>query len=238
MKARFSAYDLELQEVLIGTPGPGRSAQTEQILEQLRSRQVAVEQVETYNRQQAAATKERELREAQSRATQQATITESEISIRVQENQGKAELARAQQKASEVRTLAEAERDRIQLVAAGDAERAARVGIAQALAIEEQVRAYGGPRFQLTQQVMARFSEAIENSKVDVVPKILIGGGNSHGDGIGATGGVLETLLALVLSDRIGVDVSGAPPTARPAAAEAIRREIMGKVGGTEKAGA
>src|SRR5271165_1927248 len=48
MKARFTAYDLELQEVLIGTPGPGKSAQTEQILEQLRSRQVAVEQVETY----------------------------------------------------------------------------------------------------------------------------------------------------------------------------------------------
>src|SRR5271157_5229242 len=237
MKARFTAYDLELQEVLIGTPGPGKSAQTEQILEQLRSRQVAVEQVETYNRQEAAATKERELREAESRAKQQASITESEISIRVQENQGKAELARAQQKASEVRTLAEAERDRIQLVAAGDAERAARVGIAQALAIEEQVRAYGGPRFQLTQQVMARFSEAIENSKVDVVPKILIGGGNGHGEGIGGTGGVLETLLALVLSDRLGVDVSSAPPTPRAPAAEAIRREIMGKVGGTGKAG-
>ena len=49
-----------------------------------------------------------------------------------------------------------------------------RVGIAQATAIEEQVRAYGGPRLQLTQQVLNRFAEAIQVSQVDVVPKILI----------------------------------------------------------------
>jgi hypothetical protein len=58
------------------------------------------------------------------------------------------------------------------------AERTARVGIAQAMAIEEQVRAYGGPRLQLTQQVLNRFAEAIQSSQVDVVPKILIAGQN------------------------------------------------------------
>jgi len=34
------------------------------------------------------------------------------------------------------------------------------VGIAQATTIKEQVRAYGSPRFQFTQQVMNRFAEA------------------------------------------------------------------------------
>src|SRR5688572_23871052 len=66
MKARFSHYNLELEEVLIGTPtsSPG-DKRIEDILEQLRSRQIANEQVETYNRQEIAAVRERELREAE-----------------------------------------------------------------------------------------------------------------------------------------------------------------------------
>src|SRR5207245_1966616 len=77
MRERFGKYNLELQEVLIGTPtsseraGAAGGGQIEQILNQLRSRQIAEEQVETYTRQQKAAVKERELREAESRAKQQ-----------------------------------------------------------------------------------------------------------------------------------------------------------------------
>jgi uncharacterized membrane protein YqiK len=52
MKEKFGQYNLELQEVLIGTPTSGQGGgQIEQILTQLRSRQIALEQVETYNRQ-------------------------------------------------------------------------------------------------------------------------------------------------------------------------------------------
>ena len=57
-----------------------------------------------------------------------------------------------------------------------EAEKVARVGIAQAIATEEQVRAYGGPQYQVTQQVMNRFAEAIQQARVDVVPRVLIGG--------------------------------------------------------------
>ncbi len=95
-----------------------------------------MEQIETYARQQDAAVKERELSEAQSRALQQTKITESELSITVQGNEGKAEYQRALQQAAQMRALAEAE-----------AEKAARIGIGQAIAVEEQVRAYGGPQY-------------------------------------------------------------------------------------------
>ena len=54
------------------------------------------------------------------------------------------------------------DRGRVRALAEAEAEKAARVGIAQALAIEEQVRASGGPQLQLTRQVMERFSEAVE----------------------------------------------------------------------------
>src|SRR5947208_1827418 len=214
MKEKFAEYNLELQEVLIGTPTAGASgSQIEQILIQLRSRQIATEQVETYNRQEQAAVKERELREAEARAKQQTSITESELSIQVQSNSGKADLARAQQEATKIQTLAtaegartrilgEGEAKKIEVMAAAEAQRAARVGIAQAMAIDEQVRAYGGPRFQLTQQVMNRFAEAIQASRVDVVPRVVVGGGGNGGSP--ATGSVMEALLTMLLSEKVG----------------------------------
>jgi len=91
MRSKFSAYNLELQEVLIGTPRAAEgNDQIEKILTQLRQRQLADEQVGTYERQVIAAQKERELREAEAQAKQQTVITESALSIQVQENQGKA----------------------------------------------------------------------------------------------------------------------------------------------------
>ncbi len=235
MKARFAEYNLELQEVLLGTPTAGESGgQIEQILIQLRSRQIATEQVETYNRQEQAAVKERELREAESRAKQQTAITESELSIQVQSNAGKADLARAQQEASRIQTLASAEAERlrltgegeakkIQALAGAEAQRAAQVGIAQAMAIEEQVRAYGGPQFQLTQQVMNRFAEAIETAGVDVVPRVVVGGGGS-GNGTPMSGNLMEGLLTMLLSERVGAGIGQSAP--RSEEAEQIRRNI------------
>jgi len=189
MKQKFEHYNLELEEVLIGTPtsSPG-DTQIENILTQLRARQIAEEQIETYARQEQAAIKERELREAQSRAQQQTRITESELSITVQANEGKAQFQRALQQASQIRALAEAE-----------AEKAARIGIGQAIAIDEQVRAYGGPQFQVTQQVLNRFAEAIEQSGVDVVPRLLITSGEQDGN----QNNLMQGLLAVLLSERM-----------------------------------
>jgi uncharacterized membrane protein YqiK len=238
MKEKFGHYNLELQEVLIGTPTSGASgSQIETILTQLRSRQIAEEQVETYTRQEKAAMKEKELREAESRAKQQTFITESELSINIQTNQGKAEYERSRQEAARIQTLATAEAEkirilgegeakRIQAIAGADAERTARVGIAQAMAIEEQVRAYGGPRLQLTQQVLNRFAEAIQISQVDVVPKILIAGHDGKEGGSPMTGNVMEALLTLMLSDRVGADI-GVSSAPRTPAADAMRKKIQ-----------
>jgi uncharacterized membrane protein YqiK len=222
MKAKFEAYNLELQEVLIGTPTSSKGdARIEDILTQLRARQIAEEQVETYARQQKAAVQERELREAEARARQQQALTESELSITIESNEGKAEYQRSLQQAAQIRTLAEAE-----------AEKSARIGIGQAIAIEEQVRAYGGPKFQVTQLVMNRFAEAIERARVDVVPKIVIGGGGANGTPQPG-GSVLEALLALLLSDRIGEPVAVGKEAARSPEADAIRSQIRTAMAGS-----
>jgi uncharacterized membrane protein YqiK len=220
MKEKFSHYNLELEEVLIGTPqsSPG-DTQIENILTQLRSRQIAQEQVETYARQEEASVKERELREAQARAQQQQKITESELSIVVQSNEGKAEYQRAVQQASQIRALAEAE-----------AERSARIGIAQAIAVEEQVRAYGGPQYQVTQSVLNRFAEAIEQARVDVVPRVLI---TSDGDAKGGGNSLMEGLLAMLLSERMGVPLNGANDTPRAPEIDALRSQIRQSIAAT-----
>lgn len=214
MKEKFEHYNLELEEVLIGTPqSPPGDTHIENILTQLRSRQIALEQIETYGRQQEAAVKERELREAESRAFQQTKITESELSITVQGNEGKAQYQRALQQAAQIRALAEAE-----------AEKAARIGVGQAIAIEEQVRAYGGPQYQVTQQVLNRFAEAIQVSGVDVVPRVVIGGSGGTNGAQGGGSNLMEGLLAMLLSERMGVNVTG--ETERSPEVDALRNQI------------
>jgi len=129
----------------------------------------------------------------------------------VQGNQGKAEYARALQQAAQIRALAEAE-----------AEKIARVGIGQAIAIEEQVAAYGGPQYQVTQQVMNRFAEAIEQSRVDVVPRVVVGGAG----GTATSSSVMEGLLTLLLSDKLGLEVSAAREREPNPQADQLRAQI------------
>ena len=217
MKEKFQHYNLELEEVLIGTPSsPENDAQIETILTQLRSRQIAAEQIETYDRQEKAAVKERELREAEARAQMQTNITQSELNVNVQSNQGKAEYQRSIQQAAQIRALAEAE-----------AEKVARIGIAQALATEEQVRAYGGPQFQVTQQVLNRFAEAIQQSQVDVVPRVVVGADKESG-----SGNIMEALLAMLLSDRFAALANNGNGQQRSEEAERLRAEIRKSMSG------
>ena len=151
--------------------------------------------------------KERDLKEAQARAQMQTNLTESELNITVLGNQGKAEYQRSLQQAAQIRALAHAE-----------AEKVARIGIAQALATEEQVRAYGGPQFQVTQTVLSRFAEAIQQSGVDVVPRILIGGQD------GSNGNLMEALMAMLLSERLNAGAANQTP--RSPEAEAMLTQI------------
>jgi hypothetical protein len=138
------------------------------------------------------------------------------LSINVQANQGKADYQRSIQQAAQIRALAEAE-----------AEKIARIGIAQALATEEQVRAYGGPQFQVTQQVLNRFSEAVQQSKVDVVPRVVVGANKDSG-----SGNIMEALLAMLLSDRFAALADNSNGHQRSEEAERLRADIRKSMGG------
>ncbi len=193
MRERFLAYSLEFQEVLIGTPKPqAGDTQIENIMSQLRDRQIAREQVETYAQKQIAADKQRELNEAQKRAEKQSELTASLVDVSIKDNQGAAAVKAAERKREEVALLAQAERFKQENEGAGRASAIKAIGEAEAAAIEAKSEALKGEGAdkQLTQTVMLRLAEAFETARVPLVPQVQLGSG--------AEGNAFGTLLALM----------------------------------------
>ncbi len=211
MKTKFAHYNIELEEVLIGTPSSSKKDnKIEIILDQLRDRQVASEQIETYNQQEKAAIKERELNEALSKAAEQKALTQSEINIKVQDNEGKAAYQRSlhdaekikaisRADAEKIRALAQAEADKVSAMAKAEAEKEAKVGISKAIAISEQVKAYGGPKYQVVQDMVTKYTKAIESGQIQIVPTTYVNMGNGEN---GSSLNPLEAFLTLLLTKQ------------------------------------
>jgi len=200
MRRNFEGYNLTLNEVLIGTPRAKEGdTQIETILRQLRERQVSREQLETYRTKEAAAQQERILREAEARAKQQTSITESELAVRIAENQGSAAVQKSIKAAEEARQNAAGAADAKRRLAEAEAFQLEAVGQAQARATELNVAAYGGPELQFQQTVLLRFAEAIERGHVALVPSIQVGSG-SNGDGRGTA---LDAFMAMAVKQQM-----------------------------------
>src|SRR4029453_15924278 len=94
LRRKFRDFDIECVDVLIGKPETAsKDGKIENLLEQLRLRQLSVEQLETFERQRAAAEKLRTLNEANAQAQMQAQLTNAALQVRISESQGEAELA-------------------------------------------------------------------------------------------------------------------------------------------------
>jgi hypothetical protein len=57
------------------------------------------------------------------------------------------------------------------------------------------------------QQALQRFSEAVEKSGVDIVPRMVI---NNGGAADGSTSNAFEALMAMLLSEKLGINLTGA----------------------------
>jgi uncharacterized membrane protein YqiK len=205
MKEKFAAYSLELQEVLIGTPRAAKGDQTiENILIQLRSRQVAREQVATYQEQEKAAVQERALNETKATAAAQTSLTQSLIQIKVHENEGAAALARAQKDAETVRVTAAAVGEKSRLEGQGEADRTLAIGTATAQSTKLAVDAYGGPEYRLAEQNFSRFAEALTNINQPIVPQFLMSG--AAGQEGGNSGGLIPLAMLSSMFGRMMPD--------------------------------
>ncbi len=209
MRKRFSVYNIDIQEVLIGTPrAPEGDKRIETLLDQIRGRQLAAEQQETYGAQRKAAGEQQKLNEAIAASAQQTALTESTIQIAVAENQGKAALMRRQQEAQGIRVTAEA--NAYQTVQDGEskAKAIAAVGIAEGSAIKAKVEAFTGEgaRWQIQQTIAEILGQAIEKTNQPLVPNIMINGGGDSGDSGGNNTTMLTALMALALDNRAALD--------------------------------
>jgi uncharacterized membrane protein YqiK len=128
LRRRFREFDIECVDVLIGKPDTAESGgKIETLLEQLRQRQLSIEQIETYERQRAAADKLRVLNEAQAQAAIQTQLTNTRVQVQIAESQAEADLARARKQAEQTVVNADAElarsrRQADQLLVMADAE--------------------------------------------------------------------------------------------------------------------
>jgi uncharacterized membrane protein YqiK len=103
LHAKFHEFDIECVDVLIGKPETGKdSGKIETLLDQLRERQLSVEQLETFERKRVASEKMRLLAEAQAQATMQTQLTNARVEAQIAEQQGEADLFRARKSAEQM----------------------------------------------------------------------------------------------------------------------------------------
>lgn len=208
MKEKFAKYNLQLEEVLIGTPKTTvRDSQIENILMQLRERQIAEEKKVTYQKQQAAAESEKSLREAEAVAEQQNFLTKSKIQIEIEGNNGAALASKAEQEANQIIALAKANASKVRLEGEAEASKETNVGLAKAQAIDAQVKAYGGAEYRVIQEITDKLAEAIKNASVDIVPKTVVNMGGEGMSGNTGSSNVMDTLLKFITLDQLGVSL-------------------------------
>lgn len=228
LRRKFTDFDIQCIDVLIGKPSTSESddGKIETLLEQLRIRQLAVEQLETFERQRVAAEKQRTLSEAQALAAKQTELTNSRVHVQIAENQGDADVARTRKQAEQTVIVAEAELARSRrfaeqtvvtaeaesqkqvLAGRGEGLRALQVGLAEATALVKKIASYGDPRLF----ALAEAAEDLAQSRQPLVPQRLFVTGSDGANGHGPNQGLLGTLIALLVAEK-----SGFQPTATTA---------------------
>jgi uncharacterized membrane protein YqiK len=195
MRVRFQKYRLQVMEVMIGTPrAMAGDKHIDTVFEQLRARQVAREQASTYQSQQEAALKERELNEAKAIAAQQTALSASKVAIAVAQNEGEAQLQRRSREAEGIKITAGAEAERTRVSGQAEADRIRAVGEAEAAATKAQADALGGPDVALRKMIAQIAAEAMQHASQPLVPQIVLGGER------GASG-IVDLLMAMSLAD-------------------------------------
>lgn len=227
LRTRFIDFDIELVDVLIGKPDTAESSgEIETLLEQLRLRQLAREQIETYQHQSLAAEKLQALRMAEARAQKQTELTHSQMEIQIAENRGGAELAQARKRAEQTVVTAEAEKKRKLLVAEaegksrallgeGESKRITMEGEAEANVLRKKVTSYTDPRLY----ALSLVTRHLAASRQPLVPdRLFVAGGNGRAEDHLSAQGLLGTLIQLLVAEKAGFHPPAPQAAASPAA--------------------
>jgi uncharacterized membrane protein YqiK len=221
LHAKFHEFDIECVDVLIGKPETGKdSGKIETLLDQLRERQLSVEQLETFERKRVASEKMRLLAEAQAQATMQTQLTNARVEAQIAEQQGEADLFRARKSAEQMVVMAEAELSRSRLQAEqrvllaeadskqkelegrGEGQKVMQIGLSEAAIQLKKISSYGDPRLY----ALTLVADSLSASAQPLVPQRLFISGGGEGKGDQASGqGMLGLLINLLVAEKSGL---------------------------------
>ena len=225
LHAKFHEFDIECVDVLIGKPETGKdSGKIETLLDQLRERQLSVEQLETFERKRVASEKMRLLAEAQAQATMQTQLTNARVEAQIAEQQGEADLFRARKSAEQMVVMAEADLSRSRLQAEqrvllaeadakqkelegrGEGQKVMQIGLSEAAIQLKKISSYGDPRLY----ALAEVADSLSASVQPLVPQRLFISGGGDGTGDQASGqGMLGLLINLLVAEKSGLGSVG-----------------------------
>ncbi len=207
LRRKFRDFDIECVDVLIGKPDTAETGgKIETLLEQLRIRQLSIEQIETFERQRAAAEKQRTLSEAQAHAAMQTQLTNSHVQVQIAENQGEADLARARKQAEQMVVTAQAESQQRTLAGRGEGARTLQVGLSEASVLLRKIGSFGDPRLY----ALSLVAEQLSHSSQPLVPeRVFVAGTNGeNGSGHAAGQGLLGLLVSLLVAEKSGFQLA------------------------------
>src|SRR2546423_80892 len=192
LRRRFHDFDIECVDVLIGKPDTAEAGgKIETLLEQLRLRQLSIEQIETFERQRAAAEKLKSLNDAQAVANMQTQLTNSLVQVQIAENQGEADLAKARKQAEQLVVTAQAESQQRVLAGRGEGSRVLQIGLSEAAVLLRKIGSFGDPRLYALQLVA---QELAQSSQPLVPDRVFLAGASGEN---GAAGAPAQGLLGL-----------------------------------------
>lgn len=207
LRRKFREFDIECVDVLIGKPDTAEAGgKIETLLEQLRLRQLSIEQIETYERQRLASEKQRTLNEAQAHAAMQTQLTNSQVQVRIAENQGDADLAKARKQAEQLVVTARAESEQRILAGRGEGARTLQIGLSEASVLMRKIGSYGDPRLY----ALALVAEHMAHSSQPLVPErvFMAGANGENGHGSSAGQGLLGMLINLLVAEKSGFQLT------------------------------
>lgn len=215
---KFHNFDIECVDVLIGKPDTAEAGgKIETLLEQLRLRQLSLEQVETYSKQVTAAQNLRVLNEAQAQAQMQTQLSNSMVQIRIAENEAEAQLARARKQAEQVVVTAQAESQSQILAGRGEGARILQEGLSEASVLLRKIHSFSDPRLyalSVVAQNLAKCTQPLVPERVFIAGGV---GGNGTGGegaltgGAAAGSGLMGLLLSLLVAEKSGFQLAEHP---------------------------
>lgn len=189
LKRKFELFDIQCVDVLIGKPdSTSPDGKIENLLEQLRLRQLSVEQMETFAKQEQAALRRQSLEEANAKAAMQPELSQSKVKIEIAANDASADLQRAMKEAEKTIVLAKARKEQVVLEGEGESQKIHDIGAAEAEVLKQKVVSFGDGKLYAMNAVAA----VLAQSKQPLVPNVVSGEGKS----------MLDMLLTLLVKEK------------------------------------